>query len=60
MNELSIILPCEKNFFPISYIDNLTNFLMVNPSDVDLIIIMNENNDQFYEIKEYVKIKYQW
>ena len=61
MNELSILVPCisSEQILP-DFIDNLTNYLMSNPGDVEVIVIMNESSDYLNVIKNYIQKKYPW
>ena len=61
MNELSILVPCisSEKILP-DFIDNLTNYLMSNPADVEVIVIMNESSDYLNVINNYIQKKYPW
>ena len=58
MNELSILVPCtsSEQILP-DFIDNLTNYLMSNPADVEVIVIMNESSDYLNVINNYIQQK---
>lgn len=61
MNELSIIIPCvySVNHLP-HLIDELSAYLMINPADIDLIIVANDQAIVTQDILGYVRAKYPW
>lgn len=61
MNELSIIIPClsSADILP-EFIDELSMYLMGNPSDVEVIVVTNENANSNASIAAYVQEKYPW
>ena len=61
MNELSIIVPCLASVEELpEFMDELAEYLMENPGDVETIIVTNENHHQNISIADYVKKKYPW
>lgn len=61
MNELSIIVPCiyTTDHIP-RLIDELSAYLMVNPTDIDLIIVANEQAVTADDALVYIRRKYPW
>ena len=61
MNELSVIIPCiySVKMLP-RLIDELAVYLMSNPADVDIIIVINERVQSAGHIVHYVDRKYPW
>lgn len=61
MNELSIIVPCiySTDRLP-RLIDELSAYLMVNPTDIDLIVVANEQAVSVEDIPAYVRSRYPW
>lgn len=61
MNELSIIIPClySTNYLP-SLIDELSAYLMANPTEIDLIVLANEQATNSENVLSYVRGKYPW
>ena len=61
MNELSIIVPCPV---PVSnftvFIDDISQYLITNPSDVDVVIVFNEDSIDANLLIEFTKKKYPW
>lgn len=61
MNELSIIVPCIHSTGTLySLIDELSNHLTNNPSDVDIIVVTNDKIPHTDAVVNYVKNKYPW
>ena len=61
MNELSIIIPVLSNFERLeAFIDTVGKYLMANPGDVDLIVIVDQTVNNPEKLIEYVKQKYPW
>ena len=61
MNELSIIIPCVYSTDRLPrLIDELSTYLMANPTDVDLIVVANEQVVNAEEVLGYVRGKYPW
>ncbi len=61
VTELSIIVPCVSTIEPLSaFIDEVASYLMENPSDTTLIIVVNEQSGDPTPIIEYVKKQYPW
>ena len=61
MNELSIIIPCiyTTDRLP-RLIDELSTYLMTNPTDIDLIVVANEEAVAVENVLTYVRRKYPW
>jgi len=61
MNELSIIIPClySAEILP-PLMDELSNYLRANPSDVDVIVVTNDKSPYSDRAVDYVKKKYPW
>lgn len=60
-NELSIVVPCVSTIEPLpKFIDDLARFLMENPSDVDLVVVVNDRVIAPEKIIEYAHGKYPW
>ena len=51
MNELSIIVACNSrvDILPL-FIESLSKYLMSNPGDIEIIIVINENNDSLFSV----------
>ena len=61
MNELSIIVPCLASIEGLhEFIDELVEYLIENPGDVETIVVTNKNLSQNITIADYVKTKYPW
>ncbi len=61
MNELSIIVPCLASVDGLpEFMDELAEYLMENPGDVETIIVTNKSLHQNISIADYVKKKYPW
>ncbi|KKU74108.1 MAG: Glycosyl transferase, group 2 family protein [Parcubacteria group bacterium GW2011_GWA2_47_26] len=61
MNELSIVVPCVSTIETLpKFIDELARYLMVNPSDVDLIVVANPSAKNPEMIVEYARKNYPW
>lgn len=61
INELSIIVPCVSDVGPLPvFVDELVEHLMNNPSDVDVIIVMNEQVADPETIAGYVRDRHPW
>lgn len=61
MNELSIVLPCVSTIEPLSgFIDKLALYLMSNPSEVDVIVVANEEVSSVGRLVHSVHRKYPW
>ena len=61
MNELSIIVTCHSKVEILSsFIDSLSNYIMANPGDIEIIIVTNENQDSITYVANYVKERYPW
>ena len=61
MNELSIIVPCiySTDRLP-RLIDELSAYLMTNPTDIDLIVVANEQAVVGEDMLAYVRRRYPW
>ena len=61
MNELSIVIPCVSsvNMLP-QFIDELAGYLMSNPSDIDIIVVLKEKVRSMEDMTRYVREKYPW
>lgn len=61
MNELSIIVPCiySTDHMP-RLIDELSAYLMINPADIDLIVVANEQAVAVEDMPAYVRRRYPW
>jgi hypothetical protein len=61
MNELSVIIPCihSAEILP-PLIDELSSYLMVNPGDVDIIVVTNDKSKYPDSLVDHVKGKYPW
>ncbi|OGQ47330.1 MAG: hypothetical protein A3H42_05865 [Deltaproteobacteria bacterium RIFCSPLOWO2_02_FULL_46_8] len=62
MNELSVIVPCLSRIDTIPrFIDNLAGILMENPSDIEVMVVANEQAvSDASRIVEYVRHQYPW
>jgi len=61
MNELSIIIPCTRSIEALpAFIDKLAHFIMANPTDIDVIIVTNEDPVFTSGIVKSIKQKYSW
>lgn len=61
MNELSIIVPCSSSVDTLpEFMSFLSKYLMVNPADVEVIIVTNENADSIISIADYIQKKHPW
>jgi len=60
MSELSIIIPCVSSIVTPQFIDELAIYLASNPSDVDIIVIVNERVPSIGRLVHYVRKKYPW
>lgn len=61
MNELSVIVPCLSFVENLrEFIDRLAVYLMDNPSDTDVIVVVNENVPAVGELVTFVNISYPW
>ncbi len=61
MNELSIILPCVSTVDMLQdFVDQLAIYLMSNPSEIDVIIVANEEIPSIERLVDYVQKKYPW
>lgn len=61
MNELSIIIPCTRSIEALpTFIDKLAHFIMANPTDIDVIIVTNEDPVFTSGIVKSIKQKYSW
>ncbi|MBM3252378.1 MAG: glycosyltransferase [Candidatus Omnitrophica bacterium] len=61
MNELSIIIPCTSviDLLP-KFINELARYLMENPSDIDVIVVVNPNANNPESVLEYTRERYPW
>ena len=61
MNELSIILPCVSTVGTLQdFVDQLAIYLMSNPSEIDVIVVANEEIPSTQQLVNYVQKKYPW
>lgn len=61
MNELSIIVPCLSSVDVLSeFLDELAEYLMENPSDIEVIIVSQNEFEVSKLIGDYVQKKYPW
>lgn len=61
MNELSIIVPCLASVDELpEFMDEMAEYLMENPADIEIVIVNNKNLHQNTSIADYVKTKYPW
>ena len=61
MNELSIIITCHSRVEVIpDFIDSLSKYLMGNPGDIEIIIVINENDDSLSHVTSYLKNSFPW
>jgi hypothetical protein len=61
MNELSIVIPCVSSVDMLPrFIDELAIYLMSNPSDIDIIVVVNEKAGSIRGVTDYVRKKYPW
>jgi hypothetical protein len=61
MNELSIILPCVSTVDTLQdFVDQLAIYLMSNPSEIDVIVVANEDIPSTEKLVNYVQKKYPW
>lgn len=61
MNELSIIIPCVSSVDMLpQFIDELATYLMSNPSDIDIIAVVNEKVRSMKDVARYVRERYPW
>lgn len=61
MNELSVIVPCVSTIEPLpDFVDQLAMYLMANPSEIDVIVVVNEAVPATGRLVHYVRNKYPW
>ncbi len=61
MNELSIIIPCVSTIDTLPrFVDQLAVHLMSNPSEIDVIVVANEEIPSIGQLVHYVRKKYPW
>lgn len=61
MSELSIVIPClsPDDVLP-EFMDELSNYLMGNPSDIEIIMVTNENANSNISVATHVQKNYPW
>lgn len=61
MNELSILVPCPSSVDSLrGFVDVLSQYLMGNPGDVEVIIVTNESEGSVLSVVDYIQKKYPW
>ncbi len=61
MNELSVVVPCLSTLEALPmFLDSLAKKLMENPTDVDVIVVTGESNENPAAIVSYAKQQYPW
>lgn len=61
MSELSVITLCLSTLEPLPrFIDNIARYLMANPSDIDLVMVINKTAEDPEAIIEYARKQYPW
>jgi len=61
MNELSVVVPCLSTIAPVSkFIDDIAQYLRENPSDIDIIVVANETDEDPELLLRFVQEKYSW
>jgi hypothetical protein len=61
MNELSIIIPVLSGFERMpAFIDGLSQYLLANPGDMDVILVVDQTVEKPESILEYVRDHYPW
>ncbi len=61
MNELSIIVPCMSSLDVLpKFLGELTNYVMANPSDIEIIIVTDTEFDSNTPVIKFVRNKYPW
>jgi glycosyltransferase involved in cell wall biosynthesis len=61
MNELSIIIPVLSNFEKVqAFIDTLGKYLMANPGDIDIIVVVDQTVQNPESLIAYTKKKDPW
>ena len=61
LNELSIIVPVTGATEDIpAFMDSLAGFLMVNPSDMDVIVVANDESDRLDVLARSVRERFPW
>ncbi len=61
MNELSIIIPCVSSVDMLPrFINELAFYLMRNPGDIDIIVVLNEKIHSVEDLVHHVRKKYPW
>lgn len=61
MNELTIIIPCLASIEIVpDFIGLLSNHLMGNPADIEIIVVANENSGSFSSVTDGIQDKYPW
>ena len=61
MNELSVVIPCVSSVDALSeFVDVLASSLMGNPSEIDVIAVVNESVGSVDDFIRSSKEKYPW
>jgi hypothetical protein len=61
MNELSIIIPVLSGFERMpAFIDGLSQYLLANPGDVDVILVVDQTVEKPESLLKYVRDRYPW
>lgn len=61
MNELSIIIPCVSSVDMLPrFIDELVFYVMNNPGDIDIVVVVNEKIHAMESVVPTIRKKYPW
>lgn len=61
MHELSIIVPCVSTTAPLpAFLDALAEYIMENPSDMEVIVVANERAENPERLAAYASERYPW
>ncbi|MDO8463063.1 MAG: hypothetical protein Q7S96_02215 [bacterium] len=61
MNELSIIIPCTQTTDVVpAFLDELSEFLLTNPGDMDVIVVASDPSDRLAALVRYGEERYPW
>lgn len=61
MNDLSIVIPCTRSAANVpAFLDELAEYLMANPSDTDVIIVVQEGDVHSDAVIAHIRDRYPW
>lgn len=61
MNDLSIVVPCTRSAANVpAFLDDLAEYLMANPSDTDVIVVVQEGDAHGTAVVAYIRDRYPW